>query len=165
VFLRLRLPRVGVRRCRVTSIVDLFAAYDRLTVAAHPSVTDTHDGAACVTIVGHGWPSTCAAVGRGPDRATARAEALAKLARPLTYLRAVDALARHLRATRTLGADQVDTSPAHRADVLAAYHARAIHYEIARERVAQGGTDEDRAVAEWARIALYDAERAALRVA
>ena len=32
--------------------------------------------------------------------ATTRAEALAMLARPLTYLRAVDALARHLRATR-----------------------------------------------------------------
>ena len=95
----------------------------------------------------------------------ARAEALATLARPLTYLRAVDALTRHLRATRTLGADQVDTSPAHRAEVFAAYHARACHYEVARERVAQGGADEDRAVMEWARIALYDAEREALRVA
>ena len=162
---RVRFSIVGVRRCRVTTVADLFAAYERLTVAAHPSVTDTHDGAVCVTVVGHGWPSTSAAVGRGPDRATARAEALAMLARPLAYLRAVDALTRHLRATRTLGADQVDTSPAHRAEVFAAYHARACHYEVARERVAQGGDDEDRAVMEWARIALYDAEREALRVA
>jgi hypothetical protein len=49
--------------------------------------------------------------------------------------------------------------------VLAAYHARAVDYERARERVAQGGSDEDRAVMEWARVALYDAEREALRVA
>ena len=61
--------------------------------------------------------------------------------------------------------DVIDMSPAHRADALAAYHARAADYERARERVAQGGSDADRAVMEWARIALYDAEREALRVA
>lgn len=61
--------------------------------------------------------------------------------------------------------DVIDTSPSHRADVLATYHARAADYERARERVAQGGSDADRAVMEWARIALYDAEREALRVA
>ena len=61
--------------------------------------------------------------------------------------------------------DVIDTSPSHRAEVLAAYHARAVDYERARERVAQGGSDADRAVMEWARIALYDAEREALRVA
>ena len=61
--------------------------------------------------------------------------------------------------------DVIDTTPEHRAEVLAAYHARAVDYERARERVAQGGSDEDRAVMEWARVALYDAEREALRVA
>ena len=61
--------------------------------------------------------------------------------------------------------DVIDTAPEHRAEVFAAYHARAVDYERARERVAQGGSDEDRAVMEWARVALYDAEREALRVA
>jgi hypothetical protein len=61
--------------------------------------------------------------------------------------------------------DVIDTSPSHRADVLATYHARAVDYDRARARVAAGGSDEDRAVMEWARVALYDAEREALRVA
>ena len=61
--------------------------------------------------------------------------------------------------------DVIDTTPERRAEVFAAYHARAVDYERARERVAQGGSDADRAVMERARVALYDAEREALRVA
>ena len=65
-----------------------------------------------------------------------------------------------------VSADEViDTTPAHRAEVFATYHARAAAYERALARVLAGGSDEDRAVMEWARIALYDAEREALRVA
>ena len=64
-----------------------------------------------------------------------------------------------------IAADVIDTSPDARASALAAYHARAVDYDRARARVAEGGTDEDRVVMEWARVALYDAEREALRVA
>ena len=64
-----------------------------------------------------------------------------------------------------IAADVIDTTPEHRDAVLAAYHARAVDYDRARARVAEGGSDEDRAVMEWARVALYDAEREALRVA
>ena len=131
----------------MTSVNDLFAAYSRLTVAAHPSVTDTHDGDVCVTVVGHGWPSTCAAVGRGPDRPTAHAEALAMLARPLAYLRAVDAVARHLRAVR----------------VLAAYHACALACDRATAVAAERPSPETRAARDVARFALYRAEREAYR--
>lgn len=70
-----------------------------------------------------------------------------------------------VRGCDVIPADVIDTSPAHRADVLAAYHARAVDYDRARARVSEGGSDEDRAVMEWARVALYDAEREALRVA
>lgn len=62
-------------------------------------------------------------------------------------------------------ADVIDTTPEHRDAVLSTYHARAVDYDRARARVAEGGSDEDRAVMEWARNALYDAEREALRVA
>ena len=70
-----------------------------------------------------------------------------------------------VRGCSVSGGDVIDTTPAHRAEVFATYHARAAAYERALSRVLAGGSDEDRAVMEWARIALYDAEREALRVA
>ncbi len=64
-----------------------------------------------------------------------------------------------------IAADVIDTSPETRARVLAAYHARAVEYDRAAAIAAESPSPETRAARDRARVALYDAERAALRVA
>ena len=58
----------------------------------------------------------------------------------------------------------IDTSSAYRADVLAAYHACAIACDRASAVAAEHPSPETRAARDVARIALYHAERAALRI-
>ena len=63
-----------------------------------------------------------------------------------------------------IAADVIDTSPETRARVLAAYHARATEHDRACAIAAEHPSPETRDARDRARAALYDAERAALRV-
>lgn len=64
-----------------------------------------------------------------------------------------------------IAADVIDTSPETRAAVLAAYHARATEYDRACVVAAEHPSPETCAARDRARVALYAAERAALRAA
>ena len=61
-------------------------------------------------------------------------------------------------------ADVIDTTPAHRADVLAAYRRAAVAYDLAAHAAAERPCDETRAARDVASVALGAAEREALRV-
>ena len=70
-----------------------------------------------------------------------------------------------VRGCDVIPADVIDTSPAVRASALAAYHRAAVAFDVAAHTAAERPCDETRHARDVARVALYDAERVALRVA